>query len=173
MIPPTRPTIRFHKWRTAKRNFINQIALPGLKYGKMPAPRDLQILFDFPHEPAGAVSRVSTPAGATTAPQHVLSASDTARMEEWANTHGANANSSKAPGALTASTPLPTCELCEVRQASVELRACRDGPPALMSTLPDGKYGRVRSGLAAEFRQCGARHCVTSKWCALEIREGL
>ena len=103
MIPPTRPTIRFHKWRTAKRNFINQIALPGLKYGKMPAPRDLQILFDFPHEPAGAVSRVSTPAGATTAPQHVLSASDTARMEEWANTHGANANSLKAPGALTAS----------------------------------------------------------------------
>ena len=69
----------------------------------MPAPRDLEISFDFPHEPAGAVSRVSTPAGATTAPQHVLSASDTARMEEWANTHGANANSSKAPGALTAS----------------------------------------------------------------------
>ena len=69
----------------------------------MPAPRDLEILFDFPHEPAGAGSKASTPAGATTAPQHVLSASDTARMEEWANTHGANANSSKAPGALTAS----------------------------------------------------------------------
>ena len=66
----------------------------------MPAPRDLQSLFDFP--PA-AVCRVGTPAGATTARRRVLSASDTARMEEWANAHGANANSSKAPGALTAS----------------------------------------------------------------------
>ena len=27
------------------------------------------------------------------------------------------------------------------------------------------KIGRVRSGLAAEFQQCGARHCVTSKCC--------
>ena len=33
--------------------------------------------------------------------------------------------------------------------------------------VPDGKNGRVRSGLAAEFRQCGARHCVTSKCCGL------
>ena len=47
----TTPSLRFHKWRTAKRNFILRIAIPQLKYGVLPSDADLELLFDFPHEP--------------------------------------------------------------------------------------------------------------------------
>jgi len=93
--PPSHPTFRtcllpasrFSKARTAKRRYIQDVAIPNLKRGKLPPDEDLKMLKEFPHDLQGSssASRVATEGGApATRP---LPKADELRFRDWIQKH--------------------------------------------------------------------------------------